>query len=86
MTLKTHFDWPDTSAFDRPTVIRVALRTDTTYLTFATPETPAARRKYRYCIVGTPYGVLHNAAGDRRFWRSESGARAALRRLFPAGA
>ena len=31
----------------------------------------------RYAVIGTPYGFLHNSAGDWRFWKSASGARRA---------
>ncbi len=64
-----------------PRVIAVRIRTDTPFLTFAGERegSTAANTVVRYAIVGTDYGWLHTSAGDKRFWRSRSGAARFLR-------
>lgn len=62
-----------------PRVARVVLCDNHGYLTFAGECGCSIIHDYeRYAVVGTDYAWLHNAAGDIRFWKSESGARKAL--------
>lgn len=38
--------------------------------------------RFMWCLIGTDYGYLHTSSGDVRTWKSESGARHALKRLY----
>lgn len=60
-----------------PHVKKVRLRTDTQYLTEAQENEP---HEIKYVVAGTAYGLLRKTSGDIRFWKSESGARKALRK------
>ncbi|QNR53946.1 hypothetical protein phiK7A1_158 [Pseudomonas phage phiK7A1] len=63
-----------------PRVVRVVLCDNHGYLTFAGDCGCSIQHDYeRFAIVGTTYGWLHNTAGDIRFFKSESGARHALK-------
>lgn len=80
--LKRHFSRDTIKAIDsnQPCVIRVVLCDNHGYLTFAGDCGCSIQHDYeRFAVVGTTYGWLHNAAGDVRFWKSESGARNALK-------
>lgn len=61
-----------------PRVRKVRLRTDTIFLTEAAENEPG---EIKYAISGTAYGYLHKTNGDIRFWKSESGARKALKKF-----
>lgn len=63
-----------------PRVVRVVLCDNHGYLTFAGECGCSVQHDYdRYAVVGTSYGWLHNTSGDKRLWKSESGARHALK-------
>jgi hypothetical protein len=79
--LKAHFI-RDTIDADKgaPRVVRVILCDNHGYLTYAGECGCSRQHDYqRFAVVGTSYGWLHNTAGDKRFWQSESGARHALK-------
>jgi hypothetical protein len=38
---------------------------------------------YRFCVIGTEYGHWHTTGGDVRTWKTESGARHAIKRYKP---
>jgi hypothetical protein len=78
--LKAHFKRDTINAQEgAPRVVRVVLCDNHGYLTFAGECGCSIQHDYeRYAVVGTSYGWLHNSAGDKRFWGSESGARRAL--------
>jgi hypothetical protein len=59
-----------------PRIVKLALRTDTDYFTFAKEGEP---QRTAYAIVGTDYGFLHNTSGSIRLWKSYSGAYKKLR-------
>lgn len=53
------------------------------------PESPEVAKfhvgggKYEYCVIGTEYGHWHTTGGDVRTWKTESGARHAIKRYKP---
>lgn len=66
-----------------PRVIRVVLCDNHGYLTFAGECGCSVTHDYeRFAVVGTAYGWLHSKSGDIRFWKSESGARHALKQYI----
>ena len=81
--MQTHTTRPD--AFDvrtgKPRAIRLIIRSDTDYLTFADErsDSRASNTKTIYAIVGCAYGWLHNSAGEIRFFNSASAAYRAAR-------
>lgn len=38
---------------------------------------------YEFCVIGTQYGHLHTTGGDVATWKTESGARHAIKRYTP---
>lgn len=80
--LKRHFSRDTINAVTniRPCVIRVVLCDNHGHLTFAGDcACPKQHDFERFAVVGTTYGWLRNTAGDIRFFKSESGARGALK-------
>ena len=79
--LKRHFSRDTVNANDgQPRVVRVVRCDNHGYLTFAGECGCSIQHDYdRFAVVGTTYGWLHDSAGEKRFWKSESGARHALK-------
>jgi len=79
--LKRHFTRESVNANEGKTrVVRVVLCDNHGYLTFAGECGCSIQHDYeRYAVVGTAYGWLHNTSGEKQFWKSESGARHALK-------
>lgn len=81
--LKRHFTRDSIKAvtnITKPRVVRVVLCDNHGYLTFAGECGCSIQHDYdRYMVINTTYGWLKNSAGDTRFWKSESGARTALK-------
>lgn len=79
--LKRHFSRESVNASQgKPRVVRVVRCDNHGYLTFAGDCGCSIQHDYdRYAVVGTAYAWLHDSAGDVRFWKSESGARHALK-------
>lgn len=81
MSLTRHFSRDSVDATNgKPRVVRLVLCDNHGYLTFAGECGCSVQHDYeRFAVVGTSYGWLHNTAGDKRMWKSESGARHALK-------
>lgn len=79
--LTRHFSRDSIKADEgQPRVVRMVLCDNHGYLTFAGDCGCSIQHDYeRFAVVGTTYGWLHSTAGDKRFWKSESGARHALK-------
>ena len=64
-----------------PRAVRLSLCSGHDYMTFS-GECNCKHKSilFRFAVIGTTYGWLHNASGDIRTWKSESGARAGAKR------
>ena len=76
--MKTYTSWPDVSEIrsGKPRAIRLVIRNDTGFLTFADgrPDSNASNTKTVYAMIGGSYGWLHDSAGNIRFFKSASSA------------
>ena len=76
--MKTYTSWPDMSEIrsGKPRAIRLVIRNDTDFLTFADgrPDSNASNTKTVYAMIGGDYGWLHTSAGEIRIFKSASSA------------
>ena len=64
-----------------PRAVRLSLCTNHEYLTLSGECSCVVKNlQYKYAVVGTMYGWLHNTSGDVRTWRSASAAKSAAER------
>lgn len=65
----------------KPRAVCLSLCTKHDYLTFSGECSCTVKHiKYRYAIIGTDYGWLHDTAGDTKMWDNASFAKSAIRR------
>lgn len=79
--MQTYTTHPTDTREGAPRAARLALCPLHQWFTFVDDCGHAAEPEYRYAVIGTHYGHLHNSSGDWRLWRNASSAYAAARDL-----